>query len=57
MDHRKFPILVRNLELVLEVRRRLGPATAMIYQVVLDLVQTKVKEARDEMEGNNPHRI
>ena len=55
MDHKKFVILVRNSELVFEVRRRLGPATAKIYQIVLDLVQTKLKEAREDMEGNIPH--
>jgi hypothetical protein len=52
VDHKKFVILVRNAELVFEVRRRLGPATAKIYEIVLDLVQTKLKEAREDMEGN-----
>jgi len=39
--------------LVFEVHRLLGPATAKIYQIVLDIVQTKLKETRDNMEGND----
>jgi len=43
VDHKKFPILVRNQELVWEVHKRLGPATASIYDIVLTKVEDKIK--------------
>ena len=37
---------------MLAVHKCHGLPTAKIYKIVLDLVQKKLKEARDEMEGN-----
>lgn len=51
MDHDKFAILVRNSELVWEVHKRLGPATAAVYQAALDTVQKKLKAEREEVSG------
>jgi hypothetical protein len=48
VDHKKFPILVRNLELVWEVHKRLGPATASIYEIVLKKVEDKMKTKGEE---------
>lgn len=48
MDHKKFPILVRNQELVWEVHKRLGPATASIYEIVLNKVEDKMKNNGEE---------
>jgi RNA polymerase III subunit RPC82 len=50
-DHRKFPLLVRDAELVMEVHYRLGPATAEIYRIVLNEVQVKLKSAREDISG------
>ena len=51
VDHKKFVILVRNAELVWEVHKRLGPATASIYQIVLDQVQSRLRDSREDLSG------
>jgi hypothetical protein len=53
VDHGKFAILVRNSELVWEVHKRLGPATAKIFQLVLDTIQMKLKSEREEKSGSS----
>lgn len=56
VDHKKFAVIVRNQQLVFEVKRRLGPATASVYKVLLDLATIKLRDAREEVEGNPPRK-
>jgi len=42
---------MRNMELVQEVHERLGPATAMIYQITLDEVERKLKSNKEGSSG------
>jgi hypothetical protein len=39
------------MELVQEVHERLGPATAMIYQITLDEVERKLKTNKEGSSG------
>jgi len=46
-------LLERNAELVWEVRKRLGPATAMIYEIALQKAQEKSKAKGEDLTGNH----
>jgi hypothetical protein len=50
VDHKKFALVVRNEQLVFEVKKRLGPATASIYKVLLDEANVKLREAKEDTE-------
>ena len=51
VDHKTFPIVVRDEELVLEVHKRLGPGTAEIYQLVLHQVHSKLRSEVEHQSG------
>jgi RNA polymerase III subunit RPC82 len=48
VDHSKFAEIERNAELVFEVRKRFGPATAQIYEAVLSKAEEIKKRRGDE---------
>jgi hypothetical protein len=48
VDHAKFAEIERNAELVWEVRKRFGPATALIYEAVLAKAEELKKRKGDE---------
>lgn len=47
-------MLERNAELVWEVRKRLGPATASVYEVALQKAQEKLKSKGEDLVGRSP---
>ena len=50
VDHKKFALIVRNEQLVFEVKKRLGPATASIYRILLDQANIKLRESKEDTE-------